>query len=182
MKLSLGEHIADESRCAALLETDSGLRIAAFQGFLDCQDPQASQLLMEPTHSGCGDGAFQRIAAGLGAELAVDTPGVVDRMARCGVDRNCRLTAAATLRQELDAGVTDQKQRNFLKRSYGCCERKILAHGAQQGMAAPGQAVLHVKFAPCMNCYAALRQWADEDGIRLTLDCPELAGTEAALR
>ena len=175
VKLSLREYAADGSRCAALLETDGGTRIVAFSGFLDCEDPQTRDLLLPPTHSGSAAGAFQRIAAGLGAELAVHTPSVVDRMARCGVDRNCRLTAAATLRQELDAGVTDQKQRNFLKRSYGCCERKILAHGAQQGMAAPGQAVLHVKFAPCMNCYAALRQWADEDGIRLTLDCPELA-------
>ena len=174
VKLSLREYAADKSRCAALLETDHGTRIAAFSGYLDCQDPQAAQLLAAPVRSGSASGAFQRIAAGLGAELAVHSAGVVDRVARYGVDRNCRLTAAATLRQELNAGVSDPKQRDFLRRSYACCERKILAHGAQRGIAPPGQAVLRVKFAPCMHCYAALRQWADSEGAQLTLDCPEL--------
>lgn len=174
VKISLREYAADGSRCAALLETEGGRRIVAFSGYLDCQDPQTRELLLDQTRSGSAADAFQRIAADLGAELAVHTPGVVDRVARYGVDRNCRLTAAATLRRELDAGVPNQKQRDFLKRSYGCCERKILAHGARRGEGAPSWAVLHVKFAPCMNCYAALRQWADGEGIRLTLDCPEL--------
>lgn len=174
VRTSFGEYIADAIRCAALLETGDGTRIAAFSGFLDCQDPQARDLLPEPAGSGSAAGAFQRIAAGLGAELAVHTPGVVDRMARYGVDRNCRLTAVTTLRRELDAGVSDQKRRDFLKRSYACCERKILAHGTRRDGASPGWAVLRVKFAPCMHCYAALRQWADDSGVRLTLDCPEL--------
>ena len=174
VKTSLGEYAADGSRCAALLETDGGTRIMAFSGFLDCQDAQTCRLLLDPAGSGSAAGVFQSIAAGLRAELAVHSPGVVDRMARYGVDRNCRLAPAATLRRELDAGTPDRKQQDFLKKSYACCERKILAHGAQHGMAVRGWAVLRMKSAPCMDCYAALRQWADDGGIRLTLDCPEL--------
>ena len=175
VSFSLREYAADESRCAALLETDSGVRVLAFAGFWDCEDRQVQQSLMEPAeYDGDTAKAFRRIAAGLGAELAVCTSGTVDRMARYAVNRACRLEAAATLRQELVAGIPDRKTGKFLRSSYACCERKLLAHLAERGAAVSERAVLHTKFAPCVNCCAALRQWADGSGICLTLDCPQL--------
>lgn len=171
---SLNEYAMDGKRCVALLELD-GTKVMSFSGFLDCEDEQARNVLMDASdNTGVFDNeileAFQKIAQSMNAELACFSDGVVNRIKRYLLEPTFQFSGYGPLRSELSAPSPNP---SFLKRSYSCCERKILASHNVQSNHRPKNAILHIKFAPCLNCYGALRKWIDDTHVNLRIDYPQ---------
>ncbi len=169
---SWNAYVRDHGRCIALLDTRSGTQIMAFSGYLDCEDVQ-----VQKAFPGSGSlemlNGFQQISKNLGAVLASFSSDVVDRILRCELNPTVQLTARGPLRTELSTASGEQ-QLAFLRKSYACCERKILAKSESLGRTNRlGPSVLHVKFEPCLSCYGVIQRWMKLYGISLALDYPK---------
>lgn len=170
-KKRLKEYSQDRGRCIALMELDNGFRLMAFSGYWDCQDTEVREKL----HS-CYDpdivDAFRLISAGFGADFVVFSDAIVDRIMRYAPESGCILKERGPLRQELRLTSTESGL-SFIRRSYSCCERKILSELELQNKKSPKAAILRVKFAPCLSCFGALQNWVESGKIQFTLDYPE---------
>lgn len=161
------DYTKDTGRCVALLDVSGGGRTMAFSGYFDCEDNQAHSLLSCVTSEKTTEliDAFRAVCRCLRADLAVLSAGVVDRMRRSELDNRFQIRLSGPLRAEMAAGAGVP----FLKKSYSCCERKILAELEPRNYT-DTSASLYVKFQPCFSCYGVLREWMNANRIGLTLD------------
>lgn len=164
----LKEYSMDGKRCVALLELD-GAKVMSFSGFWDCEDAQAQKVLKCVLDNKVLE-AFQKIAQNMNAELAGLSDGVVDKIMRYILDPTFQFSEHGPLRSELSAPSSNSP---FLKKSYSCCERKILASNNVQSNHTPQEAILHIKFVPCLTCYGALRKWIDDTHVKFRIDYPK---------
>lgn len=168
----INAYLSKGTRCIALLETDD-VKIMAFSGFWDCSDITTQKKLNVSCDRDLVD-SFKRISNHFGADLAVLSTSVVERLHRYTLDAGCNLKKYGPLWEEIALATSNRMSIGEIKRLYSCCERKILAELSTQGKLATKSAILYVKFVPCLSCYGALREWVDTYSIQFYLDCPRL--------
>lgn len=169
VKKTLEEYTRNQKKCVALLDFGSitRMRIFSFSGFQDCTDSEIESLLGITCDSETFN-AFRNICTSFHADLACFSKDVVDQIVRYEINSNCMLKKYGPLRNELSPLMPIK----FYKKNYSCCERKILAKLAATGKQTITSASLYVKFAPCTNCFGALRDWINAGKINFMLDYP----------
>lgn len=138
------------SRCVALLILDDSRRLLSFSGFLDCTDPDTLNLLGESKKDELLS-IFQQIADGVNAKYIPFCYQVVENTFRYQLNEVLDFDPPISMRWEIS-------QKMFQKKSYSCCERKLLAWLKCQSIQ-PESAKLIIKFEPCVSCLGALLDW-----------------------
>lgn len=179
---ALMDYMSDKRRCIALLETfhgNSEKKYMAFSGFLDCCGFKCAEI------DSMLDG-YRAICDEFECELITLCAEVRECISRYGLNESLELIQWSTLRQECNGSAcrncencakckenhdkkSKDKEKSRLKSRYSCCERKIIAHLQQTQCTTIDEAIMHVKFEPCLSCYGALKIW--KKGIKkFTLD------------
>lgn len=175
------------SKCVACLILDNNTSIIAFSGFqdvppadnskgtthdLDNQLVKHVRAILGITKDGYGD-IFNKIAEADNSMLATLSAKVMRKLVRYEIDRHGQLSKRGPFIDELEDYINHSKElsndeRGILKSKYSCCERKILAFLADNAeIPKSKEAVLLVKYEPCLSCYGALQAWKIDAGILL---------------
>ena len=124
------------------------------------------------TKSGYGD-IFEKIAEADNSMLATLSARVMRNLVRFEVDKHGQLSKRGPFVDEINNFTNSSKElsddaRGILKSKYSCCERKILAFlSGNTDILKSKEAVLLVKYEPCLSCYGALQAWKMDEGILL---------------